>query len=183
MTFCFFKIKTSLRRKVTNLSDPNPNPKSHCYLCCTLYTCSAGFISCITMSQAKKRKSAPTLYDHNKRSNPVRNFTRIRGSNSLIIKSAHVTTESAQTSSSSAHHFDDYDPNAAQPDMTYQDGYVLANPDSSESVGIAVKTKPRYQNTVQLLDLLPALFADDPFLLAGRSAEDLGGRIPHYITG
>lgn len=113
------------------------------------------------MSQSRKRKPVPELYDHNKRSNPVRNFTRIPGSNSLIVNSARVTTtdtsSTRQSSSSGAHDTfaQDYD----QQDATDQD-HVPANPDSSESVGIKVKPKPRYQNTVRFPESIPMSCAE-----------------------
>lgn len=96
------------------------------------------------MSNPKKRKPVAKLYDHNKKSNTVRNFTRVRGGgSSLIINSARVTTHTPETvylthplSSEGPLFSDSHDDT---------EGHIPPNLDSAESVGIVVKAKPRYQ--------------------------------------
>lgn len=101
---------------------------------------------------SRKRKTAPQLYNHNTKSNPARTFQRAGNSNSYIIQSSNVTTHANDYgkpggSSTFMETVQDY-----HPDNTsfHDDGPVPPNPDSAESVGIKVKPRKRYQNTVCL---------------------------------
>lgn len=105
------------------------------------------------MSNPKKRKPAPELYDHNKKINVVRNFTRVRGGNSLIINSAHVTMDAPETVYLSHPSFAEGPALSDQDDRDLTEDHVPPNLDSAESVGIKVKAKTRYQNTVCILAL------------------------------
>lgn len=106
------------------------------------------------MSNSKKRKPAPELYDHNKKTNIVRNFTRVRGGNSLIINSARVTTDAPETVYLSHPSFAEGPAFSDQDNHNHIEDHVPPNLDNAESVGIKVKAKPRYQNTVCFLALL-----------------------------
>lgn len=94
---------------------------------------------------SRKRKPVAELYDHSRKSNTVRNFTRIPGSNSLLINSGRVTSTSAASGHSSHVPFEPYN--------TENIGdHVPSNPDIPEAVGIKLTAKRRYQNTVRLTD-------------------------------
>lgn len=93
------------------------------------------------MSNARKRKPQPELYDHNKKTNAVRNFTRVRGGNSLIINSSRVTTDAPETIYLSRPSFAEGSSFSGQDNDNDTEGHVPLNLDNAESVGIKVKAK------------------------------------------
>lgn len=100
---------------------------------------------------SRKRKPTHQLYDHNAKSNSARRFTQV--GNSYVIHSSNVTTydENNLTEpdmwASSSMDIGQEDYNSSNVSLQ-ENGDVPPNPDSAESLGIKVKAKKRYQNTV-----------------------------------
>lgn len=160
----------------------DPNPTSTCALYAALLIAAYNYINLVHMSlpsqSGQKRKG---LWDHSTRPSAVRNFTRIRGSNSLLISSSTVTTNSAPapvylphpSTSANDESLQTGDNDEGPPQL---DAHVPSNPNSSESLGIKVKPKRRYQNTVCLPPYSPVSCADCYLCsLSGRSSKELGG--------
>lgn len=108
---------------------------------------------------ANKRKPVPELWDHNKKKTSARTFTRVGNSNSIAIHSTQVLCELQQDHVIIQHPSLEFTPpHDNEYPTNHDEGFVPTNPDSTESAGIKVKVKQRYQNTVRVgVHLLPAV--------------------------
>lgn len=134
----------------------------------------------------KRKHPEPTLWDHNayKKTVTSRTFSRVRNGNSLIIRSSHISPAASEAPDIPEPSVDFTPPDSEPGDADHFDNHenvqIPANRDTAESVGIKVKTRARYQNTVCLPPYICYPLAQ--VALPGCAIDNLGGRISYHLT-